>query len=139
MKLTKLNIQKFENNLCMELLKLSLLFLKIMLPINFILILNFNVCLYCSYLQGCLLQMLRENQNQGISQLTQLRDLCGVVSKSTAPKSIEILEKEVEDLESSLKEHLSRVGQYIKKANKKFKFQAQNSHVITICFKYQAK
>lgn len=54
--------------------------------------------------------MLRDNQNQGDNQLTQLRDLCGVVSKSTAPKGTEILEKEVKDLESSLKEHLSRVG-----------------------------
>jgi hypothetical protein len=57
-----------------------------------------------------MLQMLRENQNQGNSQLTQLKELCAVVSKSTAPKGIEILEKEVEDLESSFKEHLSRVG-----------------------------
>jgi hypothetical protein len=57
-----------------------------------------------------MLQMLRENQSQGSSQLTQLRELCAVVSKSTAPKGTEILEKEVEDLESSFKEHLSRVG-----------------------------
>jgi hypothetical protein len=57
-----------------------------------------------------MLQMLRENQNEGSSQLTQLRELCAVVSKSTAPKGIKILEKEVEDLESSFKEHLSRVG-----------------------------
>ena len=62
----------------------------------------------CTYLQ-----MLRENQVQGNNQLTQLRELCGVVSNSTASKGIEILEKEVEDLENSLKEHLSSVGKYI--------------------------
>jgi hypothetical protein len=54
--------------------------------------------------------MLKDNENQGNSQLTQLQELCGVVSKSTAPKGIEILEREVEDLDSSLKEYLSRVG-----------------------------
>jgi hypothetical protein len=57
-----------------------------------------------------MLQMLRENQNQGSSQLAQLRELCAVVSKSTAPRGTEILEKGVEDLESSFREHLSRVG-----------------------------
>jgi hypothetical protein len=57
-----------------------------------------------------MLQVLRENQNQGSSQLTQLRELCTVVSKSTAPKGTEILEKEVNDLESNFREHLSRVG-----------------------------
>jgi len=54
--------------------------------------------------------MLRENQNQGSSQLAQLRELCAIVSKSTASKGTEILEKGVEDLESSFREHLSRVG-----------------------------
>lgn len=62
------------------------------------------------YISECLLQMLRENQNQGSNQLAQLRELCTVVSKSTAPKGTEILEKGVEDLESSFREHLSRVG-----------------------------
>jgi hypothetical protein len=73
---------------------------------------QFPVCVhvYFHFLLEYVLQMLRENQNQGNSQLTQLQELCAVVSKSTAPKGIETLEKEVEDLESSLKEHLSRVG-----------------------------
>jgi hypothetical protein len=57
-----------------------------------------------------MLQMLRENQNQGNSQLAQLRELCTLVNKSTAPKGTEILEKGVADLESGFREHLSRVG-----------------------------
>lgn len=68
------------------------------------------VCVLPSYVLEYMLQMLRENQNQGSSQLAQLRELCTVVSKSTAPKGTEILEKGVEDLESSFREHLSRVG-----------------------------
>jgi hypothetical protein len=54
--------------------------------------------------------MLKDTENQGNSLLTQLQELCAIVSKSTAPKGIEILEREVEDLESGLKEYLSRVG-----------------------------
>lgn len=69
-----------------------------------------HLCVLPLCILECMLQMLRENQNQGSSQLAQLRELCIVVSKSTAPKGTEILEKGVEDLDSSFREHLSRVG-----------------------------
>lgn len=69
-----------------------------------------HLCVLSLYISECVLQMLRENQNQGSSQLAQLRELCAIVSKSTASKGTEILEKGVEDLESSFREHLSRVG-----------------------------
>ncbi|XP_068085330.1 muscle-specific protein 300 kDa [Anabrus simplex] len=54
-------------------------------------------------------KLLRDNRAHGDKQLAQLKELLGIVSKGTAPKGIDILEKEVEELEASLQQHLTEV------------------------------
>ncbi|GLH12194.1 Uncharacterized protein GBIM_16929 [Gryllus bimaculatus] len=71
------------------------------------------------------LQSLRDNCLQSEKQLTQLQELCGVVSKGTAPKGVDALQKEVDDLHAAFKQHLDRIGDVEKKLENTLKQWSQ--------------
>lgn len=58
------------------------------------------------------IKALRENETEGNKMLDEIRELFGVVSKSTAPKGNDELEKEIDEMQNLLKQYLEDLGKY---------------------------